>query len=208
MADYNLGRVQGAGFFNSSAASGTSIALSTISPTGIKPLVGDHVMFNNGDIRRVSAVSSTTVTCGSVLANLKGPQGNPGDKGNPGDPGPSYTLYSGKTPTSASAMRSFLSKVKGPFYIRVGVGGIYYNPQITVDSDDEYYNILLWEGQRIEFGNPVEGMSYVSVLVYSAANFETLRHIYKESGIQIQDMNSNSAYFPLTIYYYNDTKLL
>lgn len=72
MADYNLGRVQGAGFFNSSATSGTSIALSSISPTGIKPLIGDHVMFNNGDIRRVSAVSSTTVTCGSVLANFKG----------------------------------------------------------------------------------------------------------------------------------------
>ena len=72
MADYNLGRVQGGGIFRSSAASGTSVALSTVSPSTIKPLAGDIIMFLNGDIRGVSSVSSTTVTCGEVIANFKG----------------------------------------------------------------------------------------------------------------------------------------
>ena len=140
----------------------------------------------------------------------QGPQGErgpQGPQGAQGPAGPSYTLYSGKTPTSASGMRSFLSKVKGSFYM-VSNDEVFYNPQIEINSDNEYYNILLWEGQRIEYGSPVEGMSYVSVLVYSASNFTALRHTYKESGITIQDLGSSSWYFPLTIYYYNDTKLL
>lgn len=75
MSSVNLGRVQGGGFFKSSAASGTNIQLSTITPTTIKPLVGDHIIFSNGDIRPVSSVSGTTVTCGDVVANFKGEAG-------------------------------------------------------------------------------------------------------------------------------------
>mgnify|MGYP006983163336 CR=1 FL=1 len=80
----NLGRVQGAGFFYTSVTTRTSVALSTITPTSIKPLVGDCVIFPNGDLRKVTAVSSTTVTCGSVVASLKGAKGDKGDKGDNG----------------------------------------------------------------------------------------------------------------------------
>ena len=79
MAEINLGRVQGGGFFYSSAASSTSIAKSTLSPSGISPLVGDAVVFSNGDVRKVTAVSGDTITCGEALANFKGPKGDPGN---------------------------------------------------------------------------------------------------------------------------------
>lgn len=81
MATTNLGRVQGAGFFYTTASSGTSVALSTITPTNIKPLAGDCVIFPNGDVRKVTSVSSTTVTCGSVVASFKGATGATGATG-------------------------------------------------------------------------------------------------------------------------------
>lgn len=74
MATTNLGRVQGAGFFYTTASSGTSVALSTITPTSIKPLVGDCIIFPNGDVRKITAVSASAATCGAVstsLVNLK-----------------------------------------------------------------------------------------------------------------------------------------
>lgn len=78
MSTVNLGRVQGGGIFYSTASSGTSIAKSTISPTGLVPLVGDCVMFPNGDLRKITAVGSTNITCGSVSANFKGDKGDTG----------------------------------------------------------------------------------------------------------------------------------
>ena len=75
MSTVNLGRVQGGGIFYSTASSGTSIAKSTITPTSIVPLVGDCVMFPNGDLRKITAVGDTNVTCGSVAANFKGDTG-------------------------------------------------------------------------------------------------------------------------------------
>lgn len=80
----NLGRVQGGGIFMSTADSSTSINISTLSPTTIKPMIGDTVLFQNGDIRAVIAVSDSNVTCGTVIANTKG---NKGDKGDQGDQG-------------------------------------------------------------------------------------------------------------------------
>ena len=78
MSEINLGRVQGGGIFYSTASSGTSIAKSTLTPTGLVPLVGDCVVFSNGDMRKITAVSSTNVTCGSVSANFKGDKGDTG----------------------------------------------------------------------------------------------------------------------------------
>ena len=78
MSEINLGRVQGGGIFYSTASSGTSIAKSTLTPTGLVPLVGDCVVFSNGDLRKITAVSSTNVTCGSVSANFKGDKGDTG----------------------------------------------------------------------------------------------------------------------------------
>lgn len=88
MATTNLGRVQGAGFFYTTASSGTSVALSTITPKNIKPLAGDCVIFPNGDVRKVTSVSSTTVTCGSVVASFKGATGATGPQGPAGPAGP------------------------------------------------------------------------------------------------------------------------
>lgn len=78
MSEVNLGRVQGGGIFYSTASSGTSIAKSTLTPTGLVPLVGDCVVFPNGDLRKITAVSGTNVTCGSVAANFKGDKGDAG----------------------------------------------------------------------------------------------------------------------------------
>ena len=78
MSEINLGRVQGGGIFYSTASSGTSIAKSTLTPTGLVPLVEDCVVFPNGDLRKITAVSGTNVTCGSVSANFKGDKGDTG----------------------------------------------------------------------------------------------------------------------------------
>ena len=78
MSEVNLGRVQGGGIFYSTASSGTSITKSTLTPTGLVPLVGDCVVFPNGDLRKITAVSDTNVTCGSVSANFKGDKGDTG----------------------------------------------------------------------------------------------------------------------------------
>ena len=78
MSEVNLGRVQGGGIFYSTASSGTSIAKSTLTPTGLVPLVGDCVVFPNGDLRKITAVSGTNVICGSVVANFKGDKGDTG----------------------------------------------------------------------------------------------------------------------------------
>lgn len=78
MSEVNLGRVQGGGIFYSTASSGTSIAKSTLTPTGLVPLVGDCVVFPNGDLRKITAVSDTNVTCGNVAANFKGDKGDTG----------------------------------------------------------------------------------------------------------------------------------
>ncbi len=71
MSTINLGRVQGAGIFYSTASSGTSVAKSTLAPNGIVPLVGDSILFPNGDLRKITAVSETNVTCGNVETNFK-----------------------------------------------------------------------------------------------------------------------------------------
>ena len=78
MSEVNLGRVQGGGIFYSTASSGTSIAKSTLTPTGLVPLVGDCVIFPNGDLRKITAVSSSGVTCGDVAASFKGEKGDTG----------------------------------------------------------------------------------------------------------------------------------
>ena len=78
---------QGVSVFYSTATSGTSVELSTITPASLSPLVGDRIMFSNGDLREVTAVSSSTVSCGSVLANFKGDKGDTGAQGEKGEKG-------------------------------------------------------------------------------------------------------------------------
>ena len=87
MASTNLGRVQGAGVFTTTAASGTSVASGTISPTNISPLAGDSVIFPNGDVRN-------TITCGDVVTNIKGETGAAGTNGTNGV-SPTFSYNSG-----------------------------------------------------------------------------------------------------------------
>lgn len=75
MTTTNLGRVQGGSFFFATDTSGTSVERTDLHPSTIPPLVGDHIIFPNGDIRKITVVGSTTITCDAVSANLRGPQG-------------------------------------------------------------------------------------------------------------------------------------
>ncbi len=70
----DLGRVQGAGWFHTSAASSTSINVSSLQPQ-LTPFVGDAVLFPNGDVRQIIGVSGSTVTLGNVLWSNKGDPG-------------------------------------------------------------------------------------------------------------------------------------
>lgn len=78
MSEVNLGRVQGGSIFYSTASSATSITKSTLTPTGLAPLVGDSIVFPNGDLRKITAVSGDNITCSSVAANFKGDKGDKG----------------------------------------------------------------------------------------------------------------------------------
>lgn len=80
MSSVNLGRVQGAGVFYSSAASGTGVELGTVTPTSVKPLAGDTIVFSNGDLRTVTGISGTAVTCGEIVGSIKGTNGTRGSK--------------------------------------------------------------------------------------------------------------------------------
>lgn len=87
MSTTNLGRVQGAGFFYANATSSTSVNKSSLTPSSIPALVGDTILFSDGDVRTITAISTSTVTCGNVITSLKGPQGIQGLRGPMGPSG-------------------------------------------------------------------------------------------------------------------------
>lgn len=70
----DLGRVQGAGWFHTSAASSTNISVSSLQPQ-LTPFVGDAVAFPNGDVRQIIGVNGSIVTLGDVLFSFKGDPG-------------------------------------------------------------------------------------------------------------------------------------
>ena len=78
---------QGKSAFYSTAQSGTSISAQSLMTDTITPLVGDIVIFPNGDIRAITAVDFDMFTCGPVLASIKGPKGDTGAQGPKGDTG-------------------------------------------------------------------------------------------------------------------------
>lgn len=78
---------QGKSVFYSTAPSGTSIGTPSLMTDTITPLAGDIMIFSNGDIRAVTAVDFESITCGNVLANIKGPKGDTGVTGPKGDTG-------------------------------------------------------------------------------------------------------------------------
>lgn len=74
MAITILGRVQGGSIFYSTTDSSTSINKNTLQPANLTPLVGDNVLFSNGDLRTIISIVEDTVTCGDVVTNLLGPK--------------------------------------------------------------------------------------------------------------------------------------
>ena len=68
----------------SSAESAGSVNISALASSGLQPLVNDSVLFANGDIRRIITIEDDVITCGEVVASVKG---NTGETGKPGAPG-------------------------------------------------------------------------------------------------------------------------
>ena len=88
---------QGKSVFYSTAPSGTSIGAPSLMTDTISPLVGDIMIFSNGDIRAVTAVDFDLITCGDVLASIKGPKGDTGAQGPKGNTGAQGVSITGVT---------------------------------------------------------------------------------------------------------------
>lgn len=87
MASSNLGRVQGGGFFGSSATSTTSITKTTVQTNGsISPLVGDTIVNANGDLCKITAITSSAYTV-TKYGSIKGATGAKGADGTNGKDG-------------------------------------------------------------------------------------------------------------------------
>ena len=87
MSSSNLGRVQGGGFFGSSATSTTSITKTTVQTNGsISPLVGDTIVNANGDLCKITAITSSAYTV-TKYGSIKGATGAKGADGANGKDG-------------------------------------------------------------------------------------------------------------------------
>lgn len=86
MASSNLGRVQGGGFFGSSATSTTSITKTTVQTNGVSPLVGDTIVNANGDLCKITAITSSAYTV-TKYGSIKGATGAKGADGTNGKDG-------------------------------------------------------------------------------------------------------------------------
>lgn len=77
MATSNLGRVQGGGFFGSTSTSTSSIEKTTVQTNGVSPLVGDSIINANGDLCKITAITSSayTVTKYGSIKGATGPKG-------------------------------------------------------------------------------------------------------------------------------------
>lgn len=82
----NLGRVQGGGFYGSTSTSETSIPKSSVSAGSVAPLTGDVIVNANGDLCRITAVTSTAYTV-SKFGSIKGDPGEQGPQGETGETG-------------------------------------------------------------------------------------------------------------------------
>lgn len=89
---HNLGRVQGGGFYGSTSTSETSIPKSSVSAGSVAPLTGDVIVNANGDLCRITAVTSTAYTV-SKFGSIKGATGEQGPQGETGETG----IYVGST---------------------------------------------------------------------------------------------------------------
>ena len=72
MALTKLGRVQGGSVFTASIQSTNSVAIANVQPADITPMVGDSILFIDGDIRQIINVSASLITCGDIIAKITG----------------------------------------------------------------------------------------------------------------------------------------
>ncbi len=70
----------GSTIFYSTYESAEIIPIETLTPTGVKPLVGDLILFSNGDIRSVETPFTQFVSCSNILTNIKGADGTAGSR--------------------------------------------------------------------------------------------------------------------------------
>jgi hypothetical protein len=78
MIKTNLGRVQGGSIFTCNTESTTNINLNTLAPTDIKPMIGDSVLFSNGDLRKITNIEENNAVCSQIITSLKGVSGQDG----------------------------------------------------------------------------------------------------------------------------------
>lgn len=71
----NLGRIEGGSVFACTVWSTENINRRFILPENKKPLVGDSIIFNNGELRSIIAVDGEEITCGEVIADFRGKDG-------------------------------------------------------------------------------------------------------------------------------------
>lgn len=75
MALTKLGRVQGVSIFTVASSTSTNIKRNSLTPVDITPMIGDSVLFIDGDVRRIVDVNETSITCGEPFVNIKGSDG-------------------------------------------------------------------------------------------------------------------------------------
>lgn len=60
---FNLGRVQGASVFTADMPANTQISTSQLKPNNLTPFIGDHIIFQLGEVYEITAINSNTITC-------------------------------------------------------------------------------------------------------------------------------------------------
>lgn len=75
MAQIYFGRVCGSTAYTtceqSTAGKMITVQKNLVSPNNFEPVVGDVVIFANGDVRQVTFMDDLFVKCGGVMANLQ-----------------------------------------------------------------------------------------------------------------------------------------
>ncbi len=128
MSSNNLGRVQGGGFFGSTSTNTASITKTTVQTNGVSPLVGDTIVNANGDLCKITAITSSAYTVtkyGSIkgATGAKGTNGTNGTNGKDGAAGKDGA--DGATWTSGTSVPGNSSGSEGDFYLNTATWDVY-----------------------------------------------------------------------------------
>ena len=142
MAQIYLGRVRGTGMYTtaqeSTSEKNITIQKALVSPTAFPPVVGDAIIFANGDVREVISTDDLFVFCGEAKANFKGEKG---------DQPTHYWQGSVLTVTSGSGTSS--ADLKGDRGI--GISKIEQTTTSNQDGGTNVVTITLSDGQETSF---------------------------------------------------------